>query len=87
VGQKWKSGNKSANGGSHKRSSLTETFHLKIDPSQQGASSSGTPVRGADISSQNGADVKRTEGSNSPAVRNLTSLLIKVTCVGASRFV
>jgi hypothetical protein len=44
------------------RSSLTHSLHLKVDSSQQGASSSGIPLWGADSISQPG-EAKKTTGA------------------------
>jgi hypothetical protein len=66
------------------RSSLTQSLHLKVYSSQQGASSSGISPRGADSISQP-REAEKTAGSrDSPFVRNLSSLPIKITSLGAS---
>jgi hypothetical protein len=65
------------------RSSLTQNLLLKVDSSQQGASSSGIAPRGCDSISQPGEAEKTTGVRDSPAVRNLTSLPYKVTSLGA----
>jgi hypothetical protein len=56
---------------------------MKVDYSQQGASSSGVPPRGAVSVSQPGEAEKTTGGTDSPVVRNLPSLSIEVTSLGA----
>jgi hypothetical protein len=53
------------------RSSPIRSLHLKADFSQQGASSSGIPSRGAKSISQPEVAKKITGGRDSPVVRNL----------------
>jgi hypothetical protein len=64
--------------------SLTQNLHLKVDSSQQGASSSGIPPRGDDSISQPNEAKKTTGGRDLQVVRNLTLLFIEVTFMGAS---
>jgi hypothetical protein len=63
---------------------LFDSLHLKVDPSEQGARSSGLLPRGADSISQPGEAEKTTGGSDSPVVRNILSLPIEGTSLGAS---
>jgi hypothetical protein len=57
---------------------------LKVDPSQQVARSSVTPPWGADSISQPREAEKITGGRDSPVLRNLPSLSIEVSSLGAS---
>jgi hypothetical protein len=66
------------------RSSLTQSIHLNVDSSQQGASSSGILPQGSDSISQPGEAEKTTGGRGSPVVRNLPLLFTEVTSLGAS---
>jgi hypothetical protein len=71
VEQKWNVGNKIEMVEAIQSSSLTHSLHLKVEPSQQGANSSGIPPRGDDSISQLGEAEKTTRGRDSPVVRNL----------------
>jgi hypothetical protein len=84
VEHKWNTRNKREMAVVIQRSSPVQSLHLKVDSSQQGASSSGIPPWGADSISQPGESEKTTGGRGSPVVRNLPLLFIEVTYLGAS---
>jgi hypothetical protein len=72
--QNWNTGNKIQTAEATQRSFLTQSLHLKIDSSQQGASSSGIPPQGSDSINQPEEAEKTTGGRGSPIVSNLPLL-------------
>jgi hypothetical protein len=63
---------------------MTQSLYLKIDSSQQVASSVGIPPWGSDSMSQCGEVEKTTGGRALPVMGNLLLLFIEVTFLGPS---